>query len=134
MRVTKTPMHVVLITGTREAIGPKTKRAIQDALAGADLLIVGDCPTGVDRYALGVAQTEGINYERHEADWDRWGRSAGPRRNRDMVYRAVDLLARGHHVECAAFPGPKSTGTRDCMTQATGEGIPVHETIAEVVP
>lgn len=55
--------------------------------------------------------------EVHEADWDQYGRLAGPFRNRDMVALGADL--------CLAFPLGESRGTRNCMRLAEEAGIPV---------
>lgn len=59
--------------------------------------------------------------EVHPADWDRYGRAAGPRRNRKMVALGADV--------CLAFPIGVSRGTRGCVALCERAGIPVvvHE-------
>lgn len=55
--------------------------------------------------------------EPHPADWDKYGKAAGPRRNQEMVDLGAEL--------CLAFPLGESRGTRDCMRRAEAAGIPV---------
>lgn len=59
--------------------------------------------------------------EVYSADWNRFGRSAGHRRNAEMVAAGADV--------CLAFPIGESRGTRGCMRLAERAGIPVvvHE-------
>ena len=58
-----------------------------------------------------------------EANWERDGIGAGPIRNGEMRAIAAELRSRGDRVLLAAFPGPKSRGTRDCIRQF--EGFPM---------
>lgn len=59
----------------------------------------------------------GCPEEAHPADWKRYGRAAGMRRNQEMVDAGADL--------CVAFPLPQSRGTIDCMRRAKAAGIPI---------
>lgn len=56
-------------------------------------IISGGCPTGIDRIAEQYAQERGISCTVICADWDKYGRAAGPIRNRQMAERADQLLA-----------------------------------------
>jgi hypothetical protein len=112
----------VLITGTRED-GPHCS-AVADAvlalwLDGADdgflTVVHGDCPTGIDAEAERICEERGIPSERYPADWDTHGKSAGPRRNKQMVDLGADL--------CLAFPKGVSRGTRGCLALAKAAGI-----------
>lgn len=54
------------------------------------------------------------------ADWRRYGRGAGPKRNRLMLDQAEELakeLGQPYHV--IAFLETLSVGTRDCLNEAT---------------
>lgn len=87
--------------------------------AGRSIVVVeGACPSGgVDLVAHRWARVFGIP-ERHPADWKRYGKAAGPRRNAEMV-------ALGAHI-CLAFPDDESNGTWDCLRKAANAGIVGH--------
>lgn len=72
---------------------------------------------GADWIAGECARTWGFVEERHPADWDRYGKAAGPIRNAHMVGLGADV--------CLAFPIGDSPGTRNCMALAQDAGIPV---------
>lgn len=99
------------------------------------VLVHGACPTGADLYAHEWVQLPGQSWNRrerahekgldrlvieeaHPADWERYGKSAGPRRNEEMVRADADI--------CLAFPTPKSNGTWDCVARAWVRGIDVY--------
>lgn len=131
----------ILVTGSRDwrdrrAVGQALVSAIEDH--GAHLIVPdnvvgqqmqwervtvvhGDCPRGADRIASRIAEAWGMQVEAHPADWARYGRAAGHRRNAEMVALGADL--------CVAFPLGESRGTRDCIRRARAAGIPVvvHE-------
>ncbi|AGR46478.1 hypothetical protein ODIN_64 [Mycobacterium phage Odin] len=86
-------------------------------------VVHGACPYGgaddiADRWAWGMRQ-EGHNVvpEPHRADWESYGKAAGPIRNQLMVDLGADV--------CLAFPLGVSRGTRHCMAAAEKAGIPV---------
>lgn len=82
-----------------------------------DHVVVGDCPTGLDKMIRDLCQASGVSYEVHYADWKKHGRAAGPKRNQAMVDTGPDL--------CIGFPLGDSRGTRGCMKFAGAAGIPV---------
>lgn len=109
---------IVAVTGGR---GYADKAAVWrelDALA-PHLLLVGDCPTGADRYALEWAEClnpdHGCLPQIFCADWAKHGKAAGPIRNREMLAAKPDMLL--------AFPGGR--GTADCVRQARQLGVAV---------
>jgi len=91
----------VLITGSRGwtdrlLIGNTLIEYHQTDAAGFDLvdqptLVSGACPTGADHVAEVAARFLGWPIERHPADWDVHGRSAGFRRNAEMVALGADV-------------------------------------------
>lgn len=81
-------------------------------------VIHGHCPTGADHWADEWCIGSFFMAERHPADWKRFGKAAGPKRNGEMVALGADLVL--------AFPMVGSRGTVDCMTKATSAGIPVR--------
>lgn len=78
-----------------------------------DAIIVHGDARGIDRTAKQLALARGLKEEAHPADWVRYGKSAGIRRN---VY--VTTCAVVH-----AFPAPWSVGTYDAMGQAYKAGV-----------
>lgn len=91
-------------------------------------IVHGACPTGADAFAHGWFSlplddpTLTAIEEAHPADWGRYGKGAGPIRNREMVDAGADL------VLAFPLPGPKSRsrGTWDCVGAAEAHGIPVE--------
>lgn len=74
--------------------------------------------SGMDWFIAGVAHTLGMDIEAHLADWELWGRSAGMRRNQEMVDRGADLWL--------AFIKNGSRGATHCAQAAERAGIPVR--------
>ncbi len=85
------------------------------ARTGMTLVVIhGDCPTGADHWASLWCAKTGIAERRYAADWDRYGRSAGPRRNEEMLaVEQPDMVL--------AFPGGQ--GTADCVRRARARGL-----------
>lgn len=79
-------------------------------------IIHGDCRTGADMMADAIARRLGMKVEKFPPDWKTHGRSAGMRRNADMIKLADCLIA---------FPGAESRGTVDAIKKARQEGKPV---------
>ena len=72
---------------------------------------------GADYWARMWAQARGINSVTCWADWDQFGRWAGPKRNKEMLERyGLDLVL--------AFEGGK--GTADMVKQAQAAGVAVR--------
>jgi hypothetical protein len=116
-----TPVRV-LITGDRHWICPDlARRVVADMVAryGSGLVIVAGAATGVDRSFLDAAVGLGVAAEPHPADWERFGRGAGPIRNQVMV----DLGARFALAVHRDLAG--SLGTGDCVRRCLAARIPV---------
>lgn len=76
---------------------------------------------GADYLASKVAVEFGMGVEPHRADWERYGRPAGPIRNREMASLGAELVL--------AWPG--GSGTADMVNAAREYGIPVWDPIAD---
>lgn len=61
------------------------------AKRGPVTVVHGDAP-GADRLAGRAARKLGLSVEAHPAEWDKYGRRAGPIRNRKMLESGVDLV------------------------------------------
>jgi hypothetical protein len=126
-------VNVVVITGSRSW---PDRAAIERALTGAELLIIGDCPTGADAIALAVAKEWDIIAAVFVADWKRYpvrnpdgsrnSENAGPRRNKEIADRAFLERQQGMDVKCYAFPIPGSIGTYDCKARLVAAGFEVR--------
>ncbi len=72
---------------------------------------------GADRLAAEWAFERGLSVATFNADWDRYGKTAGPMRNAKM-------LAEGKPDVVIAFPG--TFGTWDMVKKAQAAGVTVH--------
>jgi hypothetical protein len=93
---------------------------IEKAIAGPNrddaVLILGDCPTGVDKVATDYAIKQNLEAVIYEADWS-VGRGGGPIRNREMI---VD----GKPDFGLLFMSPKSKGTKNMKDQLQQFKVP----------
>ena len=116
------PPFRLLVTGSRTWDDP---RAIERALAvilarhpGGVLLVHGACTRGADAIAAAYAvRTPGYQIEAHPADWHRYGRAAGHRRNAEMITLGAD--------GCVAFIRAASPGSTATVRLAAAAGIPI---------
>jgi hypothetical protein len=74
----------------------------------------------VDDIADDLAREEHWELDVFPADWVSHGKSAGPKRNREM------LKAYAHTATLLAFPAPDSTGTVNCIETAKKLKYPEH--------
>lgn len=149
--------HVVLVTGSRSWDDEAGMRHSFNQLwlrwgiaaVTRPLLISGSAFRGADAIAERLWQAAGPPVRRVPADWDRFGRSAGYKRNQLMVDQLVELRGRGSQVVCASFldlcltascvtrsenqlmplqPGHFSHGTIHCRSRAELAGIELSDT------
>jgi hypothetical protein len=76
---------------------------------------------GADSLARKAAETLGIPVLPFPADWDQYGRSAGPIRNRLMLSKGMPTLVLAFHDNLA-----KSKGTLDMVNAARKYGVEVR--------
>lgn len=114
-------MYRVLVTGSRNWTDynklVSTLNRLTRYTTDTIVIVHGDCPTGADALADVWARENGYKVEKHPANWAKYGRSAGPKRNQKMVDLGASI--------CVAFPLPDSRGTLDCIKRAKGANIPV---------
>ena len=88
--------HRVLICGDRHW---KNEQVIRDFLAllhpETTCVIQGGAP-GADSIAAKLARERGLSVVTHEAEWNRYGRSAEPIRNRKMIADNPELVIGFH--------------------------------------
>lgn len=108
----------VLVCGGRDYADRETLRRVLDAhldLFGPFVLIHG-AARGADTLAGEWAASRGVEFEAYPADWDRFGRRAGPERNRRMLHQ-------GKPTVVVAFPG--GAGTAHMVRIARAFDVPV---------
>lgn len=81
-------------------------------------VLIEGCARGADELAGQWADARGIEHVRFPADWKRFGRSAGPRRNEQVLVEGKPDLV-------IAFPGGR--GTAHMVAQAEAAGVSVIE-------
>lgn len=105
----------ILITGSRNFNDfDLMKKTLKQFKNKKVTIVHGDC-RGADKIAGFLGKELGFNIEPHPADWKKYGKSAGPIRNTEMVNSNIDLVL--------AFPVGNSKGTKDCLEKARRKGI-----------
>ena len=133
--------HLVVVTGARdwpdgEGLVAMLREGLRQALEGDCenfFVLHGDCRTGADRWARDWADKSfAAQSFPMPAQWDKWGKVAGPMRNTAMAEVASNLDGCGWEVSCHAF-GLKDSrgGTRDCVTKLEAHGFTVEKHEAE---
>lgn len=120
------PDLIVLLTGSRTWDDLDLAEQVFESLSGPRTIFhIGDCPSGLDAYAWASLTARPHLVIRHNADWDRYGKAAGPERNQRMVNGAVQSLGTWPESTglCLGFPTWESVGTWDCMRRAESAGI-----------
>lgn len=119
-------MKVLFVTGARDWNDPRPIQREFDAVQ-PDLVIEG-AARGADALAGREARLRDMEPEEYPAEWDRYGRAAGPIRNGWMLARLEELRAEGHEVVCRAFHEDLSAskGTADMVEKLRGAGFEVE--------
>lgn len=119
-------MFRLLITGSRDW---KDENAILEQFQlvytkyGKEVTLVsGACSTGADRLCEMLAKTAGWIIETHPAEWDKYGKSAGYKRNQEMVDLGADA--------CLAFIKNASKGATHTAEASIKAGIPTKKILA----
>lgn len=89
----------------------------QKYLLPKNVTIISGGATGADTLAADFAVVYWTGYKEFKADWKHYGRSAGPKRNRQML-----VEGQPHYV--IAFPGGR--GTANMKGQARKFGLPIY--------
>ncbi len=107
----------VLVAGSREIADPAViERAIRESGYQITTLICG-MARGVDMLAYHWAKANNVPVEEYPANWDKYGKSAGMRRNREMVAVAEAAVI--------VWDG-NSPGTENTISLLKAKGIPYH--------
>lgn len=112
----------VLVCGDRHYADRAAVFATLDDLNGRDgisLVIEGEAP-GADTFGREWGEVHNVPIARFPADWDKYGRAAGPIRNRQMLVEGQPDLVVYFHDDLA-----HSKGTADMVRQAMKAGVSV---------
>lgn len=109
-------MYKVLVCGGRDFLNYPLVEETLEALA-PDIIIHGNA-RGADSLADWYAESHNIPVDVYPADWGRYGRGAGPIRNKQMLEEGKPDLV-------VAFPG--GAGTRNMIQQAKASNVEVIE-------
>lgn len=111
----------VAISGSRTFTDSAlVERVIARLLERGDFIIIGDAPSGVDKFVHDYFLAHPLNdWRRERADWKRWGGYAGHERNGRMIFDAEMLVA-------FFSIGEPTPGTFDCVRQALAKSITVY--------
>lgn len=112
----------VIIAGTRDFADYELLKEKCDAILSSkkmdyNIVIVSGTARGADRLGERYARERGYRIDRHPADWDRDGNSAGPIRNALMADNAHALIA---------FWDGRSRGTMNMIRTAKAKGLMVR--------
>ncbi len=114
----------IIVTGDRNWHCTEIAARVLDSLRakhGEEFVIVhGDCPSGVDRAFRNGCMMRGIKHDPFPAQWADSGKSAGPRRNAEMIAEGADYAIAIHRNIA------RSKGTRDCAARCVNARIPVY--------
>ncbi len=129
---------IVVVTGGRDYEDEDARKHVYQVLDDLNpaLVMHGACRlqgyielSGADRLADDWSARRDVDCYRIPAKWVRYGTSAGPKRNKELLDKAVhqsSMLAGGGEpwpIYVVAFPGGK--GTQHCVEAAEDLGIQV---------
>lgn len=89
---------------------------------GADnLVIIEGEARGADKIARRAAVARRVEVDRYPAEWEKFGRAAGPIRNRQMLVEGKPDLVIAFHENI-----DESKGTQNMIEQARKAGVPTR--------
>lgn len=110
----------VLVCGSRNWADRATILRELSRFPQGTTVIEGGC-RGADRLAAEIARELGFKVVEFRAEWQRYGRAAGPIRNRRMLDEGRPDLVLAFHAAIK-----KSRGTADMIRQARRAGVSVR--------
>ena len=111
-------MTRILICGDRNWKDVETIENFVRSLPPDTVIIHGGC-RGADRIADKAAKEHGLTVEDFSAKWEKYGRAAGPIRNRRMILEGKPDRVVAFHDDLS-----KSRGTADMLKQARKQRVP----------
>lgn len=117
-KVAKTYPVKIIVAGSRQINDYEliSKTLDEHILNKKNTVVISGNAKGPDKLGLRYAKANKMEYEIYEADWDKYGKSAGYKRNLEMASNADELIA---------FWDGKSKGTEHMIDIAKKEKIKV---------
>lgn len=112
-------MIKILITGDRHWTDYKMIQSVLQEFAEYEPTIIHGVCRGADMLADKAARELGYPIRKFHANWDLYGRAAGPMRNTRMLKENPDIVL-AFHPDLA-----KSKGTKNMVKQAHKANIPI---------
>ena len=110
-------MSRILICGDRNWTDVETIENFISSLPPDTVIIHGNS-RGADKIAERKAKEHGLTVKGYSADWNRYGRAAGPIRNKRMLLEGRPDRVVAFHNDLS-----KSRGTADMLRQAEKRGV-----------
>lgn len=112
----------VIIAGSRsfddyDLLRRRCDEILKDRRSSSEIVIVSGTAPGTDSLGERYAREKGFAVDRRPADWNTYGKAAGPIRNAQMAKVADALIA---------FWDGKSRGTHHMISLARKKGLDVH--------
>ena len=106
----------ILVCGSRNWTNRKLMEIVFEYITDA-VIIEGEC-RGADLMARKLAEEKNFVVKKYPADWSKYGRSAGPIRNRKMINEGNPDIVLAFHEDWE-----NSKGTKDMIKLAEENGI-----------
>ncbi len=116
-------MKYLLIAGSRDFEDWETfEKVTREYIDGDErfTVIVEGGANGADNMAKRYGVQNGMTVAEIRADWKRYGRAAGPKRNDEMIQ-----LIKEKNGTALYFWDGQSKGTKQCIESARRKGVPV---------
>lgn len=118
----------LILCGSRDWSDRAAIAEVLNRILGHDVIAMHGDARGADRLAAEIARECGwatVPFPVTDADWKRYGRGAGPRRNLQMLEAGAQLVVA---FRCRG----ESPGTDHMVNSAMKAGVPVIVTLEEV--
>ena len=113
----------VIVAGSRDFDDYELlKRKCMGLTRLKDVEIVSGGARGADSLGERFAREFGIPVKRFPADWNAYGKAAGPIRNAEMA----EYASKADEGYLVAFPIGRSAGTRDMIRKAREKGLTTY--------
>lgn len=86
-----------------------------------DVTVISGAAAGADTLAAKCAKIHGMSLQEYEADWDSYGKAAGPIRNKAMLVDGLPDIVIAFHDSIST-----SKGTANMIKQARKAGLVVY--------